>query len=121
PSAQLIRVFLESALAHRRTNLDGSIGADLAEVADDVPGTMSNQNFAFWRKELVHTSPGIGDQASTCARSFKDPGRRREANVSHRLPVDVQNHARRAIDAVMVTSAHMTDPTHVLRQWSCVP
>src|SRR5207237_10571437 len=109
-------VLLKSALANSRTNLGGSLGADLAQVADDVPGRMSNQNFASQREELLDACPGIGDKASPCPRSFKDPGGRREANIGHRLPIDVQDHAGGTIDAVMVAGAYVADPAHVFWQ-----
>src|SRR5437588_887498 len=70
---------------------------------------------------MIDAGPCIRDHASSSSGRFKHPSRRRESDFSHGLPIDVEHHACRTINPVMVGAAYVADPAHIAGQGPATP
>src|SRR5205807_65456 len=92
-----------------------------AEMRNDFLRTASYQNLRARREKSFDSFPRVSNEASARTRRFKDARRRREAGVRHRLSINVQHHASRAIHAIVIGGGNVTDPAHIARQWLPCP
>ena len=116
-----VRMFGQCARQHRIANRARLRRGRAAQIADDLLRALRHQNLPPRFKELLDAAPLVGDQAGRRARRFKDARRRREADIGHRVAIDVQRHSRRGVDAIVRAGADVSDPAHVRRQRLAAP
>lgn len=111
--AGCVTVIAKSSPLHGSPNAGTLVTVVLPEILSQIASGFSNQDFCIWFKEVFHPLPHVGNQACSRPGCFKNTGWRRKSNFGHRIAIDVQNHAGRAVHDIVPLAWNMTDPAHV--------
>src|SRR5205085_10283124 len=107
---QSICMFVKRPGTHGVADLLGSCRIDSAQVLDDVISASSDQYLLARTEKCFHPVPCIRDQTGSRTCCFEDACRWGETNISHRFAVDIEHHASGAVEGIVISGAHETDP-----------